>query len=361
MSRFALKEETEDFAAKVMALVVPKLASHWRDRVGRLWDDIQARGLAERTDATKKLYMSRFRAAVRDALIEAEPDEKRRARLEKDLMEIVRIDRSILTRLQQDYQDRVKAGNADLVLMPTWDELLRTFRAMLAGKDMELRAVAIMALTGRRFEEVLRAGSFAPRSERQPRGLVRHRWLLDFSGQLKTGGGEATMAGRTFPIPTLAPAQDVLRAIEEMRASPEGRFWAEASQRQLSTTVNPQLNERLRASPVAALWPKGVALSLKELRALYAEIAYTSFGPRTTRAPYYAAILGHREDDLTTALSYMRFSLSEAALSEGQEEMNRLTLLREKQREEAVAAKGGGTERGPDAPDTEGSHDLIES
>lgn len=89
-------------------------------------------------------------------------------------------------------------------------------------------------------------------------------------------------------------------------------------------------------------------MTLKELRALYAEIAYVNFGPRTTRAPYFATILGHAEDDLTTALSYMRYSLNEQGMREGQEEMNRVTMLREQLREEAIAASGGDPDEGDD-------------
>lgn len=357
MSRFALKEEAEGFGARVAALVAPRRARGWRGQVERLWADVQARGMADKTDATRKLYASRLRKAVRDALAAAEPDEKRRARLEEALMDVVRIDRAVLSRLQADYQARVRAGNADLVLVPDWERLLAAFRLMLASPDMELRAVALMALTGRRFEEVLRAGRLAPSQDRHARGALRHRWLLDFSGQLKTGGGAATMAGRTFRIPTLAPAAGVLAAFEGMRESEAGRAWMAASTRQLSTTHNPQLNARLRASPAAAFWPEGAPLTLKELRALYAEVAYASFAPRTTRAPYFAAILGHRPDDLSTALSYMRFSLSEAARREGQEEMNRLTLLRDQQREQAIAAKDGKAhDDGPEGAGHDGEH-----
>ncbi len=368
MARFALKEETEAFAAQVVELVVPKYASRWRERVERLWRDVQERGLAERTDSTKKLYMSRFRTAVRDALEAAELDPARCERVQEALMEIVRIDRSILTRLNEGYQAKVKAGNADLILVPEWEWLVKTFRLMLSDDDMAHRALALMALTGRRFEEVLRAGDLAPSVDATEHGRVRHRWLLDFSGQLKTRSGRGEGRDEAFRIPVLAPADEVLRAFRTMRGSPRGREWAGADKRQLSTTFNPEFNRALQASPAARFWPEGAPLTLKELRALYAEIAYVSFAPRTTRAPYYARILGHGEDDLTTALSYMRYSLSREAMREGQEEMNRLTLLRERRIEEARAAKAddapeaddeaGGEPHG--APRAKGANALIE-
>ena len=49
--RFALQEEVEAFSDKVIALVCPKCGNHWRERVQRLWDDVQQRGFVERTSA----------------------------------------------------------------------------------------------------------------------------------------------------------------------------------------------------------------------------------------------------------------------------------------------------------------------
>lgn len=358
--RFQLQEETEEFAGKVMDLVVPKYASHWRDRVSKLWEDVQLRGFEGKTDSTKKLYMSKFRKAVRVELDEMEKDETRRKKVDADLMEILRIDAAILTKLHEDYQTRVKAGNADLTVVPEWEWLVKTFRLMLKSDDALDRALAIMALTGRRFREVLQSGEFAPSVDRTESGIVRHRWLVDFSGQLKTKDGPNTMSGKTYRIPTLAPAKEIIASLKGLRASSQGKIWLNAPERQLNTNFNPEFNRYLLNCPAAKFWPKGASLTMKELRALYAEIAYVSFTPRTTRAPYYARILGHGEEDLTTALSYMRYMLSSDALSDGREEMNRLTMLRDQRREEAIAAKGGEQEGDHTGPD-DGSDDLIET
>lgn len=360
MSRFALKEETEEFAAKVVGLVVPKNAKGWKAKVEAMWADVQERGFTEKTPATKKLYMSKFRKAVRDELAEMEANEKRRTRVEEALMDIIRIDKEILTKLQEDYQSKVKAGNSDLIVVPKWEWVVKMARELMKSEDMELRAIGLMLVTGRRFREILQTAEFEPVVEETKRGDIRHRWLLNFSGQLKTKGGEGTMHGKTFPIPVLAPAKEVLKSFEGLRASPAGRVWANAPERQLSTTENPKFNRTVQASSIAKHWPAKAPLTLKELRAIYAEIAYVNFAPRTTRAPYYARVLGHGEEDLTTALSYMKYMLSEDALAEGQEEMNRLTLLREQRREEAIAAKRG-EQDGEADPGKEGSDDdLIE-
>ncbi|MEM9524721.1 MAG: protelomerase family protein, partial [Pseudomonadota bacterium] len=358
--RFALKEEIENFAAKVVDLVTPKNTRGWKTRTEALWKDVQERGLKARTDATKKLYMSKFRKALRDTLREVEPNDKRRMRVEAGLMEIVRIDKEILTKLQEDYQSRVKVGNADLTVVPRWEWIVRMAREMTTSADMELRAIGLMMVTGRRFREILQTADFTAWVEKTRAGEIRHRWLLGFKGQLKTKGGVQTMYGKRFPIPVLAPANEVLTAFEGLRASPEGQGWLDAPERQLATTDNPRFNRSLQSSAIARYWPAKTPLRLKELRALYAEIAYVNFVPRTTRAPYYARVLGHGEEDLTTSLSYMKYMLNKEALAQGREEMNRLTMLRDRQREDAVAASGRKRDGDGASDEDRVSSDLVD-
>ena len=342
--RFALQEEVEAFSDKVIALVCPKYGNHWRERVQRLWDDVQQRGFVERTDATKKLYMSRFRKGVRDRLATEELDEDRRKRVDVDLMKIIQIDRTILSQLHEDYKARVKAANSNLTLVPEWKQVVTILREMLKSDDMEIRVLGLCGLTGRRFREIVQSADLRLMTEVTPIGSVRQRWLVFFKGQLKTRGGEGTMANRDFAIPVLAPASEIVAGFRDLRDSAQGRIWLSADEGAIKSTLNNALNTKLKGSAIERFWPKDAPLSLKELRALYAEIAYENFGPRTTRAPYYARILGHGIEDETTALSYMRYSLNTKGQREGMEEINRLTMLRETRREEFLAerAKAGG-------------------
>lgn len=347
--RFSLQEEVAEFAEKVMPLVTPKYANHWRERVERLWVDVQERGINDRTDSTKKLYMSKFRKGIRDRLAEAEQNEERRKRVDADLMEIIRIDPGILSKLHQDYQAKVKETNSDLTLVPDWEWIVKMLHHMLESKDMETRIIALMGLTGRRFREILQGGELGYVWKETDHGRVRQRYLLTFNGQMKTRGGENTMADRDFPIPILAEADKIVKAFREVRESSEGKAWKAAPDGVVKSTLNNAFNKKLAASPLAKFWPEGAPLSLKELRALYAEIAYVNFGPRTTRGPYFSRILGHSETDETTALSYMRYSLNERGLKESVEEMNRLTMLRDERRAEAIAAKSADEGRDDDA------------
>jgi hypothetical protein len=128
------------------------------------------------------------------------------------------------------------------------------------------------------------------------------------------------MSGEEYNIPCLAPAQDVYQAFNELRSSWEGARWKKLTSRQINARLNAQVNRYLREE-VGSLWPSGVNLSTKCLRALYAEIACKMFAPKEmAKASYFGQILGHGSEDRGTALSYMDYFLDsgdeEAALKE---------------------------------------------
>lgn len=336
--RFQLTEELETFAKEVVDLVVPKNTRGWRKKIEELWIDIQERGLSERTESTQKLYMSKFRSAVKDRLREQETDTKRYNRLEADLTKIISIDPEIMTRLKEDYDDTINEGNANLIQVPKWEKVLEMAREMMRSGDMELRALGLIMMTGRRFRELLQTGELSLiQSENGSRRT--QRWLLDFSGQLKTKEGEGTMYEKTFAIPTLAPAKEVLRYFNGLRESKLGKAWMDMSPELLNKRVNQALNKRLKRSEIANYWPAGKSLTIKELRALYAEVAYKNFHPKMIRAHYFSAILGHSKEDQETALSYMKYILTDEDLQPRMDEINEIVALRDKRTEEARAAK----------------------
>lgn len=58
-------------------------------------------------------------------------------------------------------------------------------------------------------------------------------------------------------------------------------------------------------------WPGLVkSFTIKQMRSLYAEIAYEVFAPKTfTKAAYFSQILGHATNDIKTSLSCMNYVL----------------------------------------------------
>ena len=87
-------------------------------------------------------------------------------------------------------------------------------------------------------------------------------------------------------------------------------------------------------------------LSVKWLRALYAELAYARFGSlRKTKSAFFAQILGHAEDDLKTSLSYMVLALGddETAIERAKAEVQRLLdAVRNQMNEEKAAKRAAG-------------------
>lgn len=338
-TRYGLKDSIETFVAEVLDLTVPRSKPRWRERLQARWDSEQAL-FASKTVQTRRLYSSRFRSAIRDALSGADLTDRRRESLVEEIFAIVRMDREVLAKLNEQYQQRVLSNNTNLVMIDKWREIVDEFTLLLSHSNPRLKALAILALTGRRFAEVLSSGNFEPAYETGKRGRITHKYLLTFKGQLKTREAEGSMFGKSYTIPTLAPAADVLRAFRQMRSSGAGKEWLSVSLEQLNASYNSSLNRILRTrSEIASRWPEEPPLTIKMLRPFYAEVAYEAFSPQMTKATYFAKILGHREDDYNTALSYMVFCLNHRGLRQGVEEVQRVIEERERQIEAVEAAR----------------------
>lgn len=334
---FDLSREMDDFADRILEIVLPRCGKGWRERISRLWAETQAR-FADKATTTQKLYGSKFRKAAREAIEARVPSEARRKFLLAELRPLLATSPALLAEVNSDYRRSVGEQVRDLALVEDWPRIIAGLRGMLERDDPRALAVALMGLTGRRFYEVLSAGTISPIEERMPGGAIRRqKWVVDFEGQLKTRGAPGSMAGEAYPIPLLAPARPVLAAWARLRATPDGASWASRDAEGANSAVNPLLNRYLREETiVGACWPHGAELTLKSLRALYAEIAYHHFAPPSvSKSAYFALILGHGQDDLTTALSYMRYHLDPG--DGARREVQRVLAERERQRREREA------------------------
>lgn len=312
---FSLNDEIESFTKFVVERVVPTKRSRWSEQIEARWKQIAA-AFSNKTPSTQKLYVSKFRKALLIALDAAEADETRRAVVMEDLRNIVKIGFQVYAEINAGYREKIVSNTRKLVFVPNYERIVKAARSWLDGESDELRAIAIMLLTGRRFYEVLVAGTFAPTTVLvelpHGRGRVVPTWRMDFSGQLKTREGEGTKFNTLYNIPTLAPVKLIVAAVERLRSSSLGRTASSMGQEYANTHLNPALNKALTGSKIAELWPKGAELSIKSLRALYAEICFKHHAPAGVhKDAYFAEILGHSEGNLNTALSYVRFYLDE--------------------------------------------------
>ena len=341
--RFSISTHLREFAALVVDLTVPRKKRDWRRKIEREWASLRE-GFGDKRPGTQKLYISRFRKAVKDAIHEAEEDPERARQLADEIVKgILVIDDEIIEAVEEEARLRIRNYVSNLVHLSHWEKLLAHFQALLDEDDARPLAVGLMAITGRRFSEILSAGTIQPVYKASDRGRVYQRYAVDFTGQLKTKEAEGSRFGDTYQVPVLAEARRVIAAFERLRASEEGRKWASMNSRTLNATVNKQLNRALRAQMgIAKLWPRGLPLSLRSLRAFYAELAYHHHAPsNVVKNAFFAYILGHAEDDFGTSLSYMRFAL-EPGGREARAEIERLQKLLEEQQAAVAAADAEG-------------------
>lgn len=364
---YSLSERTAEFGMFVAQLVAPKLASHWRDRLKARWADEQ-QGFADKKPSTQKLYGSKFRSAAKEAVsgaidfaeglsaddlatdegksraaltqaIRDMPDERRTLVLDS-FRELLASDPYLLADLKRDYRERVAAKHHKLTVVEHWQDLILTFQRMLHSKDPEKMALGILGVTGRRFEEIMSTARFGTVRVKTGTGSVVPRYALTFKGQLKTRGADGTRHNVSYSIPTLAPARDILAARDSMFATEEGRKWQGMSKAQLNSAVNPKINMALRSSePIIRFWPPDTELRVKDLRALYAEVAYKQFAPSSiSKSAFFAQVLGHAANDLTTSLSYMIFALPG---DEDRARLERMTTLADRDRQVAERKAAG--------------------
>lgn len=334
--QFSLKNSKDDYARLASSLTVPTKQKRWKDRLKREWTLLRQQ-FRDKAPGTQKLYISKFRAALKAAILDVEDDEDRAKGIIREInKEILIFEEDISEAVKQEAQKRIRTYGNNLVrITSAWEPLLREFQLLLHHKDPELVAVGLMATTGRRFAEVLSSGSFYEVSSEYRGHPVKMKYEVGFHGQLKTRGAEGTRYDETYNIPVNALSQNVIRAFHTLRHTALGREWAGMDSDALNGNVNRILNNALRSrAEIVQLWPEDeFPLSLKALRPFYAEVAYHYHAPETvTKGAYFARILGHSEDDYHSALSYMRFSLTSKDDYQNIREIERLRKLLDEQK-----------------------------
>lgn len=175
--------------------------------------------------------------------------------------------------------------------------------------------LAITLLTGRRpFSEVLCTARF----ERLPKTDDKYDTYLEFYGQAKTKGqsDEYYAANPSYVIPVLTNPADIIKAMDWLRSRGkciriEDYIDDQIARKASHTRYSKDLSRYCR------IWSDSVQvlddgtdmkkLSPHSLRELYALEACRTFGgSRTYDLNYAATILGHSQDDRTTAMVYQQ-------------------------------------------------------
>lgn len=307
--RYPLAKKIAEFTHHVGILVGQQ---GWQGRLTASWNARQEE-FADKTLASRKLYIVKFRNAIKEWFATLPGDDPRHA-LESKVLSVITFPDGMTETLTRDYNKAVKTRAENLVLIRNPDEMVSAFVEWLESPDIRQKALGVMALTGRRFIEVVKTGVFRPVVEKLPKGTARMKYVVEFEGQAKTREAEGSMHGVSYRIPVVPAGKVdtvpmVLKAVEEIRNSKLGKRWQTFGYVDLNAGESGRFNGQLRGSLSAIEGMTDEALgklSVKWLRALYAELAYARFGTmRKTKSAFFAQILGHTEDDLKTSLSYM--------------------------------------------------------
>jgi hypothetical protein len=352
MARYPLTEKIEEFTHHAAKLVGQR---GWEGRLTAAWNQKRVE-FEDKTLGSQKQYIIKFRKALRDWFEQLPGDDDRKG-LEAKAMEIIGFPDGMIETLNAEYQKAVKHKAENLVLVKNGEAMVEAAVEWVQSADLRQKALGIMLLTGRRFYEVLATAKFAPVLHEEIEGRrYRMKYVLAFAGQAKTRGADGTRFGQTYNIPVIPLGKKdnvplVLKALDEIRQSREGARWAGMDYRELNSAESGRFNNQLRGAlpgidgMTDELREK---LSVKWLRALYAELAYARFGSiRRTKSAFFAQILGHAEDDLKTSLSYMVMALgddeteAEKARAEVQRLLDAVKLKGVEDRAAARAAAAG--------------------
>ncbi|PZV22405.1 MAG: hypothetical protein DCF21_00300 [Leptolyngbya sp.] len=179
------------------------------------------------------------------------------------------------------------------------DAYLGKINLLLASNDPINLIIAIAAVTGRRHTEVVSLGQLQPHVGEMTQLIPQeHPYLLRFTGQQKA-------AKSAYDLLTLVPAQDVLLAVEKLRATADIHdLEGVASEDPRMEALNARVNRRVVKVLGGVLpTPQGFTnISIHRCRAVYVPISLHFFCPANMAEQRLAQhLLGHvLLDDTTT-------------------------------------------------------------
>ncbi|WOD36951.1 protelomerase family protein [Nodosilinea sp. E11] len=179
------------------------------------------------------------------------------------------------------------------------DAYMDKINLLLASNDPIDLIIAIAAVTGRRHTEVVSLGQLEPCVADMAQMIPQqHPYVLRFTGQQKA-------AKPAYNMLTLVPAQDVMLAVEKLRASADVRdLSGVASDDPRMEALNARVNRRVVKVLGGVLpTPQGFTnISIHRCRAVYVPIALHFFCPPNMAEQRLAQhLLGHvLLDDTTT-------------------------------------------------------------
>lgn len=262
-----------------------------------LWD-LEMDSMKDKAQATVISYITKYRNALREAFGDEHP-----------MLRIAAGTPQLYDEARKIKMAKIANKHGALITFENHAEVMRRCRRYLHASDPMTIAIGLMGTTGRRPFEIFTQAELTS----APYGKGVSKWSVLFNGQAKTKQGEGTKFGVTYEIPVLEQSKIVLDAYRRLRESSDGKLWLGLSVDDFTSEVRLPLRDAVIAR-FDDIWPKEEPPKPYGLRHLYAEIAFRNFAPPSvTKNSYFAAILGHNNNDLETSLSYMTYTFPEDA------------------------------------------------
>jgi hypothetical protein len=168
------------------------------------------------------------------------------------------------------------------------NRIIAKAKDLLEGETPYEWAVGLLALTGRRFSEIVAKGEFKSTS---------HPYAIAFRGQLKKGIQNLDEA-QTFLIATLIESDKVLAALDKFRAHPRIQELADLSPDEINSRLNTSIRHYIKRefedTEVVPVLTGEKSVSAHNLRGIYGEIAIHFFCPPNQGTHRFVqAHLGH--------------------------------------------------------------------
>ena len=179
------------------------------------------------------------------------------------------------------------------------ERFLETAQRLLKSNDPYELVVALAAVTGRRFSEVIERGVFEP---------AEHLYEVLFRGQLKK---RDTSSEATFLTPTLLPASEVVIAFERFRGMPP----IQAMQGLTPVVINAQMNgvvnsvvaQQFEESEIIPVLKGESRVTIHNLRGVYGEIAVHFLLPTESRGSSVCATATGPSDPIERTATTEKF------------------------------------------------------
>ncbi|WHA43246.1 telomere resolvase [Agrobacterium larrymoorei] len=286
------------FLLRVSEFISAMNGVNTKEDMQALWD-MEMASMGDKAQATVISYITKYRNAIREAFGDQHP-----------MLRIAAGTPQLYDEARKAKMAKIATKHGSLITFENYSEVMRRCRRYLLSSDPLTIGIGLIGTTGRRPFEVFTQAELKPAAY----GKGISKWSVLFNGQAKTKQGEGTKFGVTYEIPVLEQSRIVLDAYHRLRDSSDGKLWLGMSVDDFSSDARLPLRDAMIAK-FEDVWPKEEPPKPYGLRHLYAEIAYRNFAPSSvTKNSYFAAILGHNNNDLETSLSYMTYTFPEDAM-----------------------------------------------